>query len=171
MSSTSASSRDGATGTGLAIPPKIAEKNRRDTPHCGLSRHWTSDSEGSDCSERTCKEVSLWLPQAQPEAFPGSNTEGSQVEPGGSPLVGRQCWKSRKAKMMRVQRAEYQSGGTRRARTLQGCAEDACKSSASAVSTNVWGDYPGLGQEPPNKNTDSHSRAHTGLQTVPVRLS
>lgn len=66
---------------------------------------------------------------------------------------------------------EYQSGGIPQSADTPGDVQRMPASLRLQPSALCEEITPGLGQEPPNKNKDSHSRAHTGLQTVPVRLS
>ena len=124
---------------GPDLPSHLKQLKRTDEIYYTVvCQDTTSDSEGSDCSERTSKEVS---PMTAPGHSQKSSQEaipvGARWSLGGLLWWGRQCWKSRKAKMMRVQRAEYQSGETHKERTLQGCAENACKSLAEKPSALI----------------------------------
>ena len=80
MSSTSASSQDGATGTRFAIPPKTAKKNRQDLLYCGLSRHdirqW-----GQWLLREDKQRWALWLPQGTARRVPRKRYQGG---PGGA---------------------------------------------------------------------------------------
>lgn len=74
---------------GPDLPSHLKQLKRTDKIYYTVvCQDTTSDSEGSDCSERTSRGEPYDCPRAQPEEFPGSDTRGGQVEPGGSPLVG-----------------------------------------------------------------------------------
>ena len=137
VSSTSASSQ--MEQQGLDLPPHLKQlKTTGEIYYMVVCQDTGHQTARAVTAQRTSKELSpVTAPGHSLESFQAAMPGGNRVQPGGLFCWGRQCWKSRKAKMMRVQRAEYQSGETRKERKLQECAENACSSSASAVSTNV----------------------------------
>ena len=159
---------------GPDLPSHLKQLKRTDAIYSTVvCQDTTSDSEGQWLPrEDKQRGEPRDCPRAQPEEFPGSDARGAQVEPGGSPVVGETVLEVQKS-----QDDESSEGRIPKWRDPQRedtpgmCRECLQVFGWEDVSTSMWGDYPGVGQEPPNKNKDSHSRAHTGPLSVPVRLS